>query len=153
MAVTHALNSYNRTMKVFWNIWHQHWTSRTATKTSDVFETFHFFLYWYLQRAQASSRTGQQSHQDSRLAKVCPSDWHVSFVGLDSFWPALGYLYHPYSAAAFGSSNIDFSQVKGVLEKKWLPTNCGLCSTDECRHAALDYCGNFISSFASLRWS
>jgi hypothetical protein len=36
-----------------------------------------------------------------------------------------------------GSSNLDFSQVKGVSEKKWLPTNRGLCSADECRHGAL----------------
>jgi hypothetical protein len=36
-----------------------------------------------------------------------------------------------------GWSNLDFSQVKGVSEKKWLPTNRGLCSADECRHGAL----------------
>lgn len=37
----------------------------------------------------------------------------------------------------FGSSNIDFSLVQGISEKKWLPTNKGLCSAGECRHPAV----------------
>jgi hypothetical protein len=36
-----------------------------------------------------------------------------------------------------GSSNIDFSLVQGISEKKWLPTNKGLCSAGECRHPAV----------------
>jgi hypothetical protein len=29
---------------------------------------------------------------------------------------------------------MDFSRVQGISEKKWLPTNQGICSADECRH-------------------
>ena len=36
-----------------------------------------------------------------------------------------------------GSSNIDFSLVQGIAEKKWLSTNKGICSAEMCRHAAI----------------
>lgn len=36
-----------------------------------------------------------------------------------------------------GSSNLDFSLVQGISEKKWLPTNKGICSADECRYAGV----------------
>ena len=35
-----------------------------------------------------------------------------------------------------GSKNMDVTQVQGISEKRWLPTNRGLCSARECRHAA-----------------
>jgi len=35
------------------------------------------------------------------------------------------------------SSNVDFTQVQGISEKKWLPTKIGLCSADECQHPSL----------------
>jgi hypothetical protein len=36
-----------------------------------------------------------------------------------------------------GSSHMDFSLVQGISEKKWLPTKQGICSAEECRHAAV----------------
>lgn len=63
------------------------------------------------------------------------------------------------------SSNVDFSKVQGMSEKKWLPTNVGLRSAGECRHAALtplalfDKVLGILESFtispslqAALRW-
>ena len=49
-----------------------------------------------------------------------------------------------------GSSNMDFSQVQGIAEKKWLPTNRGLCSADECRHAAFSPPDLFDEVLATL---
>jgi hypothetical protein len=49
-----------------------------------------------------------------------------------------------------GLSNMDFTQVQGISERKWLPTNQGLCSADECRHAVLTPSALFDRVLATL---
>jgi len=50
-------------------------------------------------------------------------------------------------------SNMDFSKIQGIAERKWLPTNRGLCSASECRHRNLVSSALFDRVLATLESS
>jgi hypothetical protein len=49
-----------------------------------------------------------------------------------------------------GSSNMNFTQVQGISEKRWLPTNQGISNAEECRHPAVTPLAHFDKVLAVL---